>query len=284
MTELVAPAGSLTRLARWPVQSAAGRLFYRTLVGFYFHRHFRAHSANEAHLKQEVFRIRYDVYCDELGWEAIDQFPDAMERDEYDDHSLHCLLEHARTREFAGCVRVVLASPREPMKPFPFELACADVLSDEGRHIIDSNRTRAGEISRLAVRSYFRRRAGEAVLPAGAPPGRPNIGPDERRRRTPHIAMCLYLAAACQALNSGFSVAFALMEPRLVNRLAYYGIRFKPLGGTIEHRGVRAPYYISRELLFSHMSGSVRGLLEVVGKDLQRSQRVRSAIRENDPA
>ena len=40
-------------------------------------------------LRKEVFRLRYDVYCRDLGWEDPGKFADRLERDVYDLSLIH---------------------------------------------------------------------------------------------------------------------------------------------------------------------------------------------------
>ena len=46
----------------------------------------------------EVFRVRHEVYCRDLGWEPVRD--DGRESDEFDRHSFHCLL---RKRGMGTC-------------------------------------------------------------------------------------------------------------------------------------------------------------------------------------
>src|SRR5690554_4311475 len=47
--------------------------------------------------KERVYRLRYEVYCDELGYEKPADSSNKLEYDVYDQHSIHCLIEHRRT-------------------------------------------------------------------------------------------------------------------------------------------------------------------------------------------
>ena len=97
----------------------------------------------------QVFRIRHDVYCRDLGWEPVRK--DGRESDEYDRHSFHCLLRRRGTGEPVGCTRLILARPEDPSYPLPFEDSCEAVLD---RSIADPARMprhTIGEVSRLAV-------------------------------------------------------------------------------------------------------------------------------------
>src|SRR5262245_36195749 len=99
------------------------RFFYRLLVGKMFHRYFDIVPADTDRLRDEAFRIRYEVYCEELKFEPKHHYPDKLECDHYDDQSLHCLLRYKPTGEYAGCVRVVFPNPHKPDEPLPFERA-----------------------------------------------------------------------------------------------------------------------------------------------------------------
>ena len=114
----------------------------------------------------------------------------------------------------------------------------------------------------------FRRRKGESSLPGGIV--------EERRSkfaaaRTPWIALGLYLGAASIGLIKGLDGVFALMEPRLARRLGSYGIKFVQVGEPVEHRGERAPFFISRNALYAGLPPLIHGLLEVIEKDLRRT-------------
>jgi N-acyl amino acid synthase of PEP-CTERM/exosortase system len=258
-------AGGILRFVN---DSAVARSVYRLLAGYMFHKYFHAVTAASDELRSEVFRIRYDVYCDELRYEDPSRFPNKEETDAYDSHSLHCLLLHEPSRTYAGCVRLVQVNPARPEDPLPFERLCKGRMYEETLARLVPDRTKIGEISRLAVRSSFRSRKGESTVPGGVV--------EERQgplggMRTPWIALGLYLSAAAIGLVKGLTGVFALMEPRLARRLGTYGIRFQQAGEPVEHRGERAPFFISRDNLYAGLPLPVRGLLEVVERDLRRT-------------
>jgi len=231
-----------------------------------FHEYFKAVPATNDRLKNEVFRIRYEVYCEELGYEDTNQFPDGLEHDSYDPHSLHCLLWHKSSEQFAGCVRLAKTSPSLNNQKLPFEITCGDKVDQSIVNINQLPNESYGEISRLAVRSAFRKRAGEKNTPFGVIP---DAGPEiEERRSFPLIAFGLYLAAAASGLNSGLERAFAMMEPRLARRLRIFGINFEQIGEAIDHRGLRAPYQITEEGLYRRMPEDLKLLLDDIRHDV----------------
>jgi N-acyl amino acid synthase of PEP-CTERM/exosortase system len=203
-----------------------------------------------------------------LRFEDPTKVPDKQETDGYDRFSLHCLLLHKASEKYAGCVRLVRVDPAHPDEPLPFERLCKGRMYDEVLRGLVPDRRKVGEISRLAVRASFRRRKGESNLPGGVV--------EERRgsfgsMRTPWIALGLYFSAAAVGLIKGLDGVFALMEPRLARRLATYGLAFRQVGDPVEHRGERAPFYISRADLYAGLPAPLRGLLEVIESDLRQT-------------
>ncbi|MCP5421516.1 MAG: PEP-CTERM/exosortase system-associated acyltransferase [Chromatiaceae bacterium] len=223
--------------------------------------------ADTDELRKEVFRLRYDVYCKELGWEAPENFPDQLERDIYDPVSRHCLLKHNRSGEYAGTVRMVMTHGSDIEPPIPLVAHCGDNLFDGPLRPDRLPLGSYGEISRLALRGQFRRRTGEQSNPEGHGPQLFEWSQDERRR-FPHIALGLYLGASAVGLADGAVGVYAMMEPRLARHLRFAGIRFEQAGDPIDFRGLRAPYYISREALIRHLSRPLKKLLFAVAEDL----------------
>ena len=224
--------------------------------------------ADTDELRKEVFRLRYDVYCQELGWEAPDNFPDRLERDIYDSASRNCLLKHNRSGEWAGTVRMVMSHDSDLDPLIPLVGHCADKLFDGPLRPDRLSEGSYGEISRLALRREFRRRRGEQNNPEGHGEQLFEWTQDERRR-FPHIALGLYLGASAVGLADGATGVYAMMEPRLARHLKFAGIRFEQVGEPIDFRGLRAPFYISRKALFRYLSRPLRKLLFAISDDLQ---------------
>jgi N-acyl amino acid synthase of PEP-CTERM/exosortase system len=225
-----------------------------------FHRYFEVIPALTQELRNVVFNIRFQVYCEELGYEDVARFPDRRERDEYDDSSMHCLLRHRASGAYAGCVRLVLGDSSVPRRPLPVERACGEAID---KTIIDLDKLRPGsygEISRLAVISAFRKRSGERNTPSGII-SEASHDPNERRR-FPHIALGLHLSATAMVINHGLACGLALMEPRLARHLGMFGIHFAQIGSEVQHHGIRAPYQITPSAVYKVLPDDLRHLLE----------------------
>ena len=213
-------------------------------------------------LKDEVYRIRHQVYCEELAFEP--RRPDALERDEYDAHSLHLLIRSAQTGEFMGCTRVVLARPEDPHYPLPFEKACATTLD---RSIVDPSklpRNSIGEFGRLAVLARFRKRRGEEKNAAGllqdfAAPTIPRFA---------SILAGLYLGTIELARLNGIDILFVLTEERLARHLRILGVEIQTIGAPIEHCGQRLPSMLSASGIINNLSLIVRPLYRTVAAEV----------------
>ena len=87
---------------------------------------FRFGQVIENDVLKDTFRMRYEVYVDEFGFENETDHPGGLETDEYEKESIHfaCLNE---TDSVVGTIRLVLHSD----KGFPIEHAAK--LSFPGR-------------------------------------------------------------------------------------------------------------------------------------------------------
>lgn len=208
----------------------------------------------------EVLRIRHEVYCGDLAWEPVRD--DAIETDEYDRHSLHCLLRRHDTGESVGCARLILARPEDPGYPLPFEKSCADVID---RSISDPRalpRSTVGEVSRLAVLSPFRQRKGEASVPIAIDSA--DYEARSKIARFPFITVSLFFAAAVMARRFGIEHAYVLTEPRLTEHFHRIGFDIRTIGTPIEHHGLRVPAVISSSRVLDRLRPRIRPLFDVI--------------------
>lgn len=230
-----------------------------------FENYFSIIPANSEELIKKVYHIRHQVYCEELGYEA--QRANHLEFDDYDLRSIHCLLLHKPSQTYAGCVRLILADSYDASAKFPLELVCDGKFNWNLDTPESDARRKYGEISRLAVTANFRRRRGEAQFPDGGSEAIDDPDGDERRH-FPSVALGLYIAITAMGLNQGLEGVFAMMEPRLARNLRRLGILFEQAGDTVEHRGLRAPFYISRENLFKNLKPEFMELLHNIQNQL----------------
>jgi N-acyl amino acid synthase of PEP-CTERM/exosortase system len=231
-------------------------------LGEGFKKHFEVVPAVTPELKDQVYRIRHSVYCEELKFEPVRT--DGRESDEYDAHSLHCLLRNVRNGEFVGCVRLITARPGNSSYPLPFEKSCETTID---RSIMDPGnmpRETIGEVSRLAVLRKYRKRQGEAETAAGLS----NAFGDIKRPRFPYIPVGLYLGVIELALRHGINTIFVLTEPRLAAHFARLGVHVKQIGAPVEHRGLRVPSVMDCRSIVDGLSFVTRPLYRVIADDI----------------
>lgn len=235
-------------------------------LGSGFKRYFRIDAALDEALLDQAYRLRHEVYCEDLKYEP--ERPDRREIDEFDAHSVHCLLQTVeQPHRPVGCTRIVLANPASPDLPLPFEQSCAGTLD---RSIIDPAklpRNRIAEISRLAVGGRYRRRKGEAQQQVP-------VGPDDfsnaGQPRFPFVPASLLLGAVALAERSSIDTVFVLTEPRLAAHFAKLGVEVRQIGRPIEHRGLRIPSVMHVEEIIRNMRRILRPLWHVVREEIGR--------------
>ena len=232
-----------------------------------FKRYFRVIYANNQQLRKHVYKIRYDVFCDELKLE--ENCPQDVEKDEFDAYAHHFLLQHKPSGEYAGTARFVLPSNQAKRSLLPFEKYCSNAID---KRIINPAlllQGSYGEVSRLAVPARFRKRSGEQGKPyAINDDEKKSTKTEDDKRHFPHISVGLYLACAAFFVHEKIDYAFVMVEPRLARCIARLGIRFDQAGKITDYHGQRAPFYISQAMLATHLKPAVKPLFEYIKKEL----------------
>lgn len=228
-------------------------------IAEHFSRYFQLIVADTPELKREVYSIRYQVYCEELNYESADKFPEGLEQDAYDDHSIHYLLKHKPSGLYAGCVRTVLPRAINRQTTLPSE-----TLFPENFDLIDKSGRGLCEASRVAVLSEFRKPKTDNQKSKGiffAPTK--NYIAQANKTSIPLIALSLYWVSIGTGPFLNLDV-LALMEPRLSRHLQRYGILSERVGNLVEHRGKRGLFLIQPRKFVSHLKADVRELFDFI--------------------
>ncbi|PFG11162.1 PEP-CTERM/exosortase system-associated acyltransferase [Marinobacter sp. LV10MA510-1] len=243
-----------------------------------FMQFFSFYIATTAELEREAYKIRHQVYCEELGWEALRE--SGEETDEFDTHAAYCLVRHRSSNVFAGTVRIV-NSTEENREALPIEKYCLDTITDLAYSPTNFPREDICEFSRLAVPSSFRRRQTDKF--PGAATGSINVVQYSKNelRCFSFIAIGLYFSVASLAMKLGKKHAYVMMEPRLARNMGFVGIRFRQIGPVVDYHGRRAPYYINAELLHAHLARGFRMMLKTSNTLLINSRRIISKWRNS---
>ena len=111
--------------------------------------------SNNEPLINEVYRLRYKVYCEEWGFEKPEDHPGGLEMDQFDAHSVHIGAVLKETGLLIGTIRIIMNSNMG----FPIENHCR---IEKDLSWLD--KARIGEISRLAVSKDYRKRAIDKLI------------------------------------------------------------------------------------------------------------------------
>ncbi len=230
-----------------------------------FQQFFTVEVASTPEQLRQVGHVRYRVYCEEFHYEPTDTFPDGVETDQFDQHSLHCLITHKASQSPAGCVRLV---ERGNGQLLPMEKFCWDAIDPEYRKLISSHGHQSCEISRLAVDGQFRRRSGEHLTRFGSPEA---LDYSLREKRTfSLIAVAAYLSACAMADLTGRYRIYAMMEPFLPKLMQRSGIPFTRAGSDLDYHGLRAPYVTGSEEVVAGLLPELRELYDVIHTKFSR--------------
>jgi len=227
-----------------------------------FDHYFEVIDADTPEKLQACYRLRYDVYCKEgvIPGFSPEDYPEGLERDEYDERSAHSLLLHKPSGRIAGTVRVILPDPDRPETPFPLEkFAGASFYSDVSA-LEALPRTRLGEISRLILAPEFRGRRGERRNPYGVPEEIDNLASQQdrraplqsesaferrlnaKRRVFPHTILGLLVAVARISIRHRIAYLYMGMEPSCARLLQSFGVCFVPISPLIDYYGLCQSY------------------------------------------
>jgi N-acyl amino acid synthase of PEP-CTERM/exosortase system len=235
------------------------------VVCSHFTQYFAFEIADTTELKEQAFKIRHQVYCEELKYEPIQA--NGFEQDQFDSHSSYCLIKHFSSDLYAGTVRIVNSSS-ERHEILPIEQYCLDTITELQYAPSNFSRDEICEISRLAVPSIFRRRQVDKFPGAATGTFNEKTYSEKELRCFPFIAIGLYFSAASLALKSGKRHAFVMMEPRLARNMRFVGIKFKQIGPVVNYHGRRAPYYINADLLNKNLSSGFKTMLNRIQKTI----------------
>ncbi|NIB43155.1 PEP-CTERM/exosortase system-associated acyltransferase [Pseudomaricurvus alkylphenolicus] len=212
-------------------------------------------AQSEEELK-EVYGIRYRVYAEEFGFERPEEFPDKIERDEFDDGSVHSLITHKPTGKPAGCVRMVPTRDTKDKDPLPLEKYCDHCLDHDYLRSLEMPRQTMCEISRLAVDGEFRKRPGESMSRVGAV----DDASEEEYRTFPLIAVSAFLAAIAMSNAAGRGNMLMMTEPFLPKLMSRSGIIVERAGQDMDYHGIRAPYYLCGERAAQGIKSNIQDL------------------------
>ena len=192
--------------------------------------------------EEQMFELRYQVYCLERAFLPPEDYPNGLEHDAYDAFSTH-IAAFSLAGLMVGGLRLVTPSDRES---FPFQAHCTELFANR----TNPPNHECAEISRLVISKLYRRRAGDSLFgvplqlmeespvpPAAVDRRKTQRGDSDRRKMQPEILLGLLRQVYRHCKLQGIGDWYMAMErslTRLLERMFYF---------SVEHIGEQADYY-----------------------------------------
>lgn len=207
-----------------------------------FDEYFEMVPAVSDELKNEVYKLRYQVYCLEIRGYNPEHYPDAMEYDDYDLHSVHYLIRHRKSGDYAATTRLILPDVNNPEKLFQLEHNCR---IDNTAIMQTVNRKHLAEVSRFCVSKAFKRRKNEVNTLTGINDvsALDYFTPDERRT-FPHLTLALMACIIKASYENDIHYLYVTTELSWVRFVASLGIYLIKIGPVADYHGERYPWVI----------------------------------------
>lgn len=223
-------------------------------VSTIFNSVFDVQLATSPEVINEVFQVRYQVYCIDRPFEDPNCFLDKREHDAYDPRSAHALIRHGITEDSVAAVRIVMAGDDPEQAHFPMEGPCVHRMDQHARNAIaGARREQIAEISRMAVSREFRRRLNEDKSVSGISRSAYYSDAEHGRRAMPYISLGLFAAILQMSVKHGITHWMAVMEPAQLRLLKRFGVEFDHVGPVLEYHGRRRPAFTEAASLIERM-------------------------------
>ena len=228
----------------------------------HFARFFQASLAHSTAQKQQTFRLRHQVYCEELQFEPGRDT--GLEHDQFDQRAIHCAISRLSTQELAGTVRLITSGHASEL--LPVEHYCASALQHPSLTPQHFDRHQICEISRLAVPAVIRQRK-LATAPSNISSINTLLHTLEGRC-CEAVAISLYLVAMLMCLHYKKYHVFVMAEPALARVLRRIGIHFVQIGDVVDFNGKRAPFYVDARTTLNTLGEEYKVLTDILSEQL----------------
>lgn len=213
-------------------------------VSTIFNSVFNVQLATSPDMINEVFELRYQVYCIDRPFEDPSCFADKREHDAFDPRSAHALVKHRLTGDNVAAVRLVMAGNVPGQADFPMEGPCLHRMGQLAQDTFaGARREQIAEISRMAVSREFRRRLNEDKSASGITESAYYSDSHMGKRAMPYISLGLFAAILQMSVKHGITHWMAVMEPAQLRLLKRFGVVFDHVGPVMEYHGRRRPAF-----------------------------------------
>ncbi len=230
---------------------------------------FKFGIVDDEEVLKDTFRIRYEVYVQEFGFENPLDHPDGLETDDYEKESIHfaCMNENDSV---VGTIRLVLHSS----KGFPIEHAVKTTFVGKKPHP-----SKIAEISRLTVSKDLRRRKEDGMFgvesyikekEGGVLPDDGTIPEEMQGRKNPIIVLGLYQVMYHESMRRGITHWYMITEKKLFFALKKYGFLFHQIGKPVEYHGQRIPYLANVNELLQNLKTTSPDMFNLMQTGLEK--------------
>jgi len=205
-----------------------------------FNKYFEVILADTEESKKAHYSIRYQVYCEEMGFENKDNFPDQMEHDEYDDSSVHFIVRDKISGQWLGAMRLIYKQD----SLLPIEQSCKLKAK-----IGYSEFSGAVELSRLCLIKEARKGIKDIDPPHGID-ANSNLTLDsdkikslpQRNKLNRMIIWGLFYAAAEYCSVNNMPHVYFMTTAALARIMRRGGLNLMDIGDSCMHKGERFPF------------------------------------------
>jgi N-acyl amino acid synthase of PEP-CTERM/exosortase system len=220
----------------------------------YYNSVFSSSIADTPEERDESFRVRFQVYCIDNGFEDPANSPDGLERDSFDSHSIHSVLTHNATGNAIGTVRLVLPEENGERRVLPVR-QIVGALAADGVAPFPIEGT--AEISRFSIVKSFRQHTPDQGFEA-------QLSHEEWRKMLFHLPLGLMKSMVEMSARAGLTHWVAVMEPALLRLLTRLGIHFNSLGSLVDYHGRRQPCWSNIDTLLARVHAERPDVWEVI--------------------
>ncbi|MCK4623188.1 MAG: PEP-CTERM/exosortase system-associated acyltransferase [Desulfuromonadales bacterium] len=190
---------------------------------------------------EEIYRLRFKVYCLECGYENACDYLNQLEMDEFDPVSTHFSACETHTGKVVGTARIIL--------PSKLGFPALNHFTIDRNLVPDISPELVGEISRLAISKEYRQRMVDKAIYGN------NVislldekeKRDWRKRFEIELVTGLYHCIYAEGIELGLTHLYAVMSQGLYALLQRWGLTWKPIGPPLDYHGIRRPYVASIE-------------------------------------
>jgi N-acyl amino acid synthase of PEP-CTERM/exosortase system len=230
-------------------------------------------DADTPDLQKKSFRLRYQVYCLEKGYENPLNCPDELEFDSFDSHSMHTLLEDWPSGRGVGTARLVLPIAERPEWSFPLQFVCAQNQISASKWFPVQE---TAEISRFCISKQFRKEQSKTGESNASGAGGSALD----------MTIGLIEGLVRRSAAAGITHWCAAMEPSLLRLLSRLSIYFRPFGPLLDFHGKRQPCWQNLLVLLDRVYREEKAIWRRLTADgahweaMQESRKVHSPMFE----